>query len=41
MIQSVSQLVGKIKNSLEGQFRQVTVEGEITNLSLSSFKREK
>ena len=33
--QSVSQLVGNIKNSLESEFGQVKVEGEVSNLSTS------
>lgn len=33
---SVSTLVGKVKGLLEGQFRSVSIEGEVTNLSLSS-----
>ncbi len=33
---SVSALVGKVKGLLEGQFRSVSIEGEVTNLSLSS-----
>ncbi|WP_372654092.1 exodeoxyribonuclease VII large subunit [Halobacteriovorax sp.] len=33
---SVSTLVGKVKGLLEGQFRNVSIEGEVTNLSLSS-----
>lgn len=35
-VPSVSQLVGLIKRNLEGQFSNVTVVGEISNLSLSS-----
>lgn len=34
--ESVSSLVGKVKGLLEGQFRSVSIEGEVTNLSLSS-----
>jgi exodeoxyribonuclease VII large subunit len=34
--QSVSDLVGNIKQSLEGQFRAVTVNGEVSNLSSSA-----
>ena len=33
-VPSVSQLVGLIKRNLEGQFSNVTVVGEISNLSL-------
>ena len=33
---SVSKIVSDIKNILEGEFRRVSVEGEISNLSLSS-----
>jgi len=33
---SVSQVVGQIKQTLEGQFRHISVEGEVTNLSHSS-----
>src|SRR5210317_1248388 len=33
---SVSQLVNSIKNLLEGEFRFIKVEGEISNLSYSS-----
>ncbi|WP_127714820.1 exodeoxyribonuclease VII large subunit [Halobacteriovorax sp. HLS] len=33
---SVSSLVNELKGLLEGQFRSVSIEGEITNLSLSS-----
>ncbi len=33
---SVSTLVGKVKGLLEGQFRSVSIEGEVTNFSLSS-----
>ena len=35
-VKKVSDLVGNIKNILEGEFSNVSVEGEITNLSLSS-----
>ncbi len=35
-IPSVTDLVTQIKNSLEGQFRNVTIIGEVTNLSSSS-----
>ena len=34
--QTVSNLIGKVKNLLEGQFRTVSIEGEVTNFSLSS-----
>jgi exodeoxyribonuclease VII large subunit len=33
---SVSSLVNQLKGLIEGQFRSVSIEGEITNLSLSS-----
>ena len=33
---SVSSLVNELKGLIEGQFRSVSIEGEITNLSLSS-----
>lgn len=33
---NVSQVVGEIKNLLEGEFKDIAMEGEITNLSLSS-----
>ncbi|OUR96380.1 exodeoxyribonuclease VII large subunit [Halobacteriovorax marinus] len=33
---TISTLVGKVKNLLEGQFRTVAIEGEVTNFSLSS-----
>ncbi|MCY4523378.1 MAG: exodeoxyribonuclease VII large subunit [Halobacteriovoraceae bacterium] len=33
---TVTQIVSEIKNTLEGEFRRVSVEGEISNLSLSS-----
>ena len=32
----VSEVVGEIKNLLESEFKDVLMEGEITNLSLSS-----
>lgn len=35
-VQTVSQVVGQIKNILENEFVDLTVEGEITNLSRSS-----
>ena len=35
-VKKVSQIVGEIKNLLEGEFANVSIEGEITNLSLSS-----
>jgi exodeoxyribonuclease VII large subunit len=34
--QTVSQIIGQIKTSLEGQFRAITVTGEVTNLSPSA-----
>lgn len=35
-VKKVSQIVGEIKNLLEHEFANVSIEGEITNLSLSS-----
>ena len=35
-VKKVSQVVGEIKNLLEHEFANVSIEGEITNLSLSS-----
>lgn len=35
-IKNVSQLIGEIKNLLENNFTSVSIQGEITNLSLSS-----
>lgn len=35
-VKKVSQIVGEIKNLLEHEFTNVSIEGEITNLSLSS-----
>jgi len=35
-IKKVSELVGSIKNTLEREYANVSIEGEITNLSLSS-----
>ncbi len=35
-IKNVSQVVGEIKNLLESEFLNISIEGEITNLSLSS-----
>jgi exodeoxyribonuclease VII large subunit len=35
-IKNVSQVIGEIKNLLESRFVNITLEGEITNLSLSS-----
>ena len=37
-VASVSEIVLEIKSMLEGEFRQISVEGEISNLSLSSSK---
>lgn len=34
--QSVSELIGQIKNTLEGEFRATTVSGEVSNLSPST-----
>jgi exodeoxyribonuclease VII large subunit len=34
--QSVSDLIGNIKQTLEGQYRSVTVEGEVSNLTSSA-----
>ena len=33
---SVSECVGQVKNLLEGEFRNITIEGEVTNLTSSS-----
>ena len=33
---TVSQIVGQIKNLLEGQFRNISFVGEVTNLSSSA-----
>ena len=35
-VKNVSQIVGEIKNLLESEYSNVSIEGEITNLSLSS-----
>ena len=35
-VKKVSQIVGEIKNLLEHEFTNISIEGEITNLSLSS-----
>ena len=35
-IKNVSQIIGEIKNLLEAKFTSVSIQGEITNLSLSS-----
>ena len=35
-VSSVSEVIGKVKSTLEGEFRQVVVEGEVSNLSSSS-----
>ena len=35
-IKNVSQIVGEIKNLLETEFSNISIQGEITNLSLSS-----
>lgn len=35
-VKNVSQVVGEIKNLLESEYANVSIEGEITNLSLSS-----
>jgi len=36
ILKNVSEIIGEIKNLLETEFSNVTVVGEITNLSLSS-----
>ena len=35
-IKKVSQVIGEIKNLLEAEFTNISIEGEVTNLSLSS-----
>lgn len=35
-VKNVSQIVGEIKQLLEGEFASVSIQGEVTNLSLSS-----